>query len=128
MNESFPGILSAYGMALADVVEEAQEPSAKTYSPENFSHFDQRLTALKDQCREQLKKQGFDDKHIILDVYLHLRYDGTDCALMCTPAESSESSPQHGDFLKTFVERYKAEFGFVIQKRDVIVDDIRIRG
>lgn len=27
----YAGILSAYGMALADVVEEAQEPSAETY-------------------------------------------------------------------------------------------------
>jgi len=28
----YAGILSAYGMALADVVEEAQEPSAETYN------------------------------------------------------------------------------------------------
>lgn len=27
----YAGILSAYGMALADVIEEAQEPSAKAY-------------------------------------------------------------------------------------------------
>jgi 5-oxoprolinase (ATP-hydrolysing) len=29
----YAGILSAYGMALADVVHEAQEPCAKTYEP-----------------------------------------------------------------------------------------------
>lgn len=29
----YAGILSAYGMALADVVEEAQEPCAKVYVP-----------------------------------------------------------------------------------------------
>ena len=29
----FAGILSAYGMALADVVHEAQEPCAVVYSP-----------------------------------------------------------------------------------------------
>ena len=33
----YAGILSAYGMALADVVEEAQEPSAETYSVGNES-------------------------------------------------------------------------------------------
>lgn len=29
----YAGILSAYGMALADVVHEAQEPCAKVYEP-----------------------------------------------------------------------------------------------
>lgn len=31
----YAGILSAYGMALADVVEEAQEPSAEIYEEGN---------------------------------------------------------------------------------------------
>lgn len=122
------GILSAYGMALADVVHESQEPSAKTYSSENFSYFDARLSDLADQCREELRNQGFSNDHIFLEPYLHMRYDGTDCALMCSPANSSGNSPKYGDFLKTFVERYKSEFGFVIQKRSVVVDDIRVRG
>lgn len=32
----YAGILSAYGMALADVVHEAQEPCAKVYEPGIF--------------------------------------------------------------------------------------------
>lgn len=122
------GILSAYGMALADVVQEAQEPSAKIYCEENFPYFDQRLSELQENCRQSLKKQGFSDNHIFLEPYLHMRYDGTDCALMCGPSEAKGVAPKNGDFLKTFVERYKSEFGFVIQQRNVIVDDIRVRG
>ncbi|KAJ8938505.1 hypothetical protein NQ318_005169 [Aromia moschata] len=57
-----------------------------------------------------------------------MRYDGTDCALMCGPSKDSPGPPSRGDFLHTFVERYKSEFGFTIQKRDVIIDDIRVRG
>ncbi|KAG5890200.1 hypothetical protein JTB14_010662 [Gonioctena quinquepunctata] len=124
----YAGILSAYGMALADVVHESQEPCAKTYSLENFSYFDQRLSELAEQCRSELMKQGFSETHIVLEPYLHMRYDGTDCALMCGPTGIGEITPGHGDFSKTFVERYKSEFGFVIQQRDVIVDDIRVRG
>lgn len=115
-------------MALADVVHESQEPSAKTYASENFSYFDARLSDLADQCREELSNQGFSNDHIFLEPYLHMRYDGTDCALMCGPSGGDGNSPKHGDFLKTFVERYKSEFGFVIQKKNVIVDDIRVRG
>ncbi|CAG9813200.1 unnamed protein product [Phaedon cochleariae] len=124
----YAGILSAYGMALADVVHESQEPCAKTFSVENFSYFDERLTELEEQCKNKLKEQGFDDKHIVLEPYLHMRYDGTDCDLMCGPTGHSEEGPQHGDFLKSFVERYQSEFGFVIQHRSVIIDDIRVRG
>lgn len=34
----YAGILSAYGMALADVVYEAQEPCAKAYNPGMHVH------------------------------------------------------------------------------------------
>ncbi|KAJ8975777.1 hypothetical protein NQ317_008287 [Molorchus minor] len=50
------GILSAYGMALADVVHEAQEPCAKIYSQENFHYFDQHLRYLEEECRGELGK------------------------------------------------------------------------
>ncbi|GJQ79107.1 hypothetical protein Trydic_g5362 [Trypoxylus dichotomus] len=123
----YAGILSAYGMAVADVVHEAQEPAAKTYTDNNFTYFSDRLEVLGEQCIEELKKQGFDEESIELDYYLHMRYDGTDCALMCNPAELNAGT-RHGDFLKSFIDRYQTEFGFVIKHRDVIVDDIRVRG
>lgn len=114
-------------MALADVVHEAQEPSAKTYTTQNFVYFGERLTALGEQCKVELQKQGFSNDSILLEPYLHMRYDGTDCALMCT-VENSGKPPTYQDFLDTFLKRYKSEFGFVIPQRDIIVDDIRVRG
>lgn len=113
-------------MALADVVHEAQEPSAKFYSQENFPHFAERLQALGEQCRKELKKQGFNDTNIELENYLHLRYDGTDCALMC--ASEDNNNITYDNFLNTFLERYKSEFGFTIQGREIVVDDVRVRG
>ncbi|XP_022911129.2 5-oxoprolinase isoform X1 [Onthophagus taurus] len=116
----YAGILSAYGMALADVVHEAQEPCAKIYNDENLSYFDERFKILGEQCKTELKNQGFGNNSIFLEQYLHMRYDGTDCALMCLSTD--------GDFLKTFLNRYQTEFGFTIQNRNVIIDDIRVRG
>ena len=40
--------------------------------------------------------------------FLHLRYDKTDCALMCSPEpcdEGSQDAPTHGDFYKAFTNR-----------------------
>lgn len=66
----------------------------------------------------------------VVEPYLHMRYDGTDCALMCAPTrpQEGEAPTKHGDFLRSFVERYKSEFGFVISERRVVVDDIRVSG
>ncbi|XP_005089828.1 5-oxoprolinase [Aplysia californica] len=126
----YAGILSAYGMALADVVYEAQEPSALTYSAENFAQLNERIAALEKKCQEELKVQGFDSDHIETQPFLHLRYDGTDCALMCTASPSSDNgmSCGFGDFYTSFFNRYKTEFGFTLKGRDIYVDDVRVRG
>lgn len=121
-------------MALADVVHETQEPSGLPLSAVNASTIAIRLDDLSKQCYDKLSSQGFDKDHIVLEPYLHLRYEGTDCALMCTPSPTIGTDERcipigsYGDFYSTFVERYRNEFGFVIGGRPVIVDDIRVRG
>lgn len=127
----YAGVLSAYGMALADVVNEVQEPSGVEFSESNAQLLKERLDALSKQCQRKLEEQGF--RRIELQPFLHLRYDGTDGALMCapgTPQQPTESPliAAYGDFNSTFLERYRNEFGFVLQNRRIIVDDIRIRG
>ncbi|KAF4532075.1 hypothetical protein B566_EDAN013405, partial [Ephemera danica] len=113
----YAGILSAYGMALASVVHEAQEPCAKTYTQENFSYLDERLSALEVECRERLLSQGLTKEQIRTEPFLHLRYEGTDCALMCGPDPAVSAN-----------HRYQREFGFTIPGRLVFVDDVRVRG
>lgn len=72
-------------------------------------------------CKNKLLEQGFKADQIVTEQYLHMRYEGTDCALMI-------SRPKFGDYLASFLERYKTEFGFVIAAKNVIVDDVRVRG
>lgn len=132
----YSGILSAYGMALADVVSEVQEPCGLDYSSLNVETLRGRLNTLSSQCRNNLRQQGFNDDHIVIEPFLHLRYDGTDAALMCSASILNADShdlnsvniPGYGDFYTTFLDRYKNEYGFVIGGRKVIVDDIRVRG
>ncbi|GFR70176.1 5-oxoprolinase-like [Elysia marginata] len=125
----YSGILSAYGMALADVVYEAQEPCAFTYLEENFQQINKRIKALEEECRTALKLQGFEGGQIETQPFLHLRYQGTDCALMCSShsATQQDATSSYGDFLKAFLTRYQTEFGFTLEGRDICVDDIRVR-
>ncbi|KAL4842435.1 hypothetical protein H8958_009419 [Nasalis larvatus] len=124
------GLLSALGLALADVVHEAQEPCSLLYAPETFMQLDQRLSRLEEQCVDALQAQGFPRSQISTESFLHLRYRGTDCALMVSAHQhpATARSPRAGDFGAAFVERYMREFGFVIPERPVVVDDVRVRG
>lgn len=122
----YAGILSAYGMALADVVQEIQEPSGLEFCSENEQQLQETLTKLAQKCQVALQQQGFKD--IILEHFLHLRYEGTDCALMCSRNPSNTEGNWLDAFRNTFLQRYRTEFGFVLQNRRIIVDDLRIRG
>ena len=116
----YAGILSAYGMALADVVHEEQSPCALEYCEANLEKLDSQLDQLRDKAVDKLMLQGFSKPNIYTERYLHMRFKGTDCALMCTKAS-------HKSYKEAFLERYKTEFGFLLD-RPILVDDIRIRG
>ncbi|PQM36173.1 5-oxoprolinase [Prunus yedoensis var. nudiflora] len=78
----FCGILSAYGMGLADVVEEAQEPYSAVYSLESVQEASHREAILLSQVRLKLQEQGFRDENMTTETYLNLRYEGTDTSIM----------------------------------------------
>uniref|UniRef100_A0A1A9UYG5 5-oxoprolinase n=1 Tax=Glossina austeni TaxID=7395 RepID=A0A1A9UYG5_GLOAU len=123
----YAGILSAYGMALADVVQELQEPCGLDLSSANEDNLKQILSSLQKRCRFTLENQGF--KEIELESYLHLRYEGTDGALMCTSSKKSSIGAKWLDaYQETFLERYRTEYGFILENRRIIVDDVRVRG
>ena len=117
----YSSILSAYGMALADVVHEAQEPSSETLSDRTLATLRSRLNALQDKARARLQEQGFSEKSLRYERYLNLRYKGTNASLMVP-------EPDDGNFANAFTDRHLIEFSFKVPDRPIIVDDIRVRG
>ena len=115
----FSGILSAYGMGLADIVHEKQEPCALTYEPHNFPALDARLQALRAEATLVLTRQGFSEAEVEVIPYLNLRYFGTDTAVMTL-------SDTIADYQAVFTQRYQREYGFTLD-RPILVDDIRVR-
>uniref|UniRef100_A0A670IWM4 5-oxoprolinase, ATP-hydrolysing n=1 Tax=Podarcis muralis TaxID=64176 RepID=A0A670IWM4_PODMU len=124
------GILSAFGLALADVVHETQQPCSLAYGPEAYAQLDETVTALEAKCVQALEAQGFARSQISTEPFLHLRYERTDCALMCSAKgyPATAQSCRSGDFGAAFATRYQQEFGFTIPGRAVLVDDVRVRG
>ncbi|PNP85313.1 hypothetical protein FNYG_01372 [Fusarium nygamai] len=114
----YSSILSAYGLALAEIVQEAQEPMSAEYSGAEKT-IDTKLQGLVDRSTEQLKAQGFEVNQLRHEVFLNMRYEGSDTSLMIL-------KPENGDFAAAFVERHRREFNFTFD-RPVLVDDVRVR-
>ncbi|BGP34896.1 hypothetical protein JCM10296v2_006720 [Rhodotorula toruloides] len=116
-------ILSAYGMALSNRAFEKQEPCAAEYNDANKPALLDRIERLRTQVVEELRRQGFAPNRIDVEGYLNMRYDGSDTSLMTlAPADGSF------DYQSAFEAMYRSEFGFLIEGKAVIVDDVRVRG
>ena len=118
----YASILSAYGLRLSDIVQEAQEPCALIYDDSTLDLLKEKLNSLKTKTLLSLKANGIISKEPVrFDFFLNLRYEGTDTAIM-TGADNVDQ-----DFKQIFETNYRREFGFTLSQRGVLVDDIRVR-
>ena len=82
-----------------------------------------RLDKLTKDVRAELSSQGFEGNRIHVERTLNMRFEGTDTALMVLPtAQDGEGE----DFEKAFKRVYKSEFGFLLDTKSIIVDDIKV--
>ena len=130
----YSSVLSAYGMALADVVDEQQEPDSSIWVDQGSAkdELKSKVEDLRKKSKQALEDQGFDDGSIIYEEYLNMRYRGTESALMVVKPEKSDVEEEFGGdewaYGKAFVKQHQQEFGFTLPDRDIIVDDVRVRG
>ncbi|XP_047941065.1 5-oxoprolinase 1 [Salvia hispanica] len=122
----FCGILSAYGMGMADVVEEEQGPYSAVYGPESVLEASNREAALLNRVKRKLQLQGFQEENIRTETYLNLRYEGTDTAIMVRrPIDDGGSK---GDYAFEFTRLFQQEYGFKLENRNIMICDVRVRG
>ncbi|KAF3057073.1 hypothetical protein GL218_05950 [Daldinia childiae] len=118
----YSSILSAYGMALAEVVQEAQEPSSEILSEESLGRLMVRMQDLKAKVTEGLLVQGIQETAIEHEQYLNLRYQGTDTNFMIL-------APVDGDWRVALEKEHLRELSFVFpHDKKVHIDDVRVRG
>ncbi|CEO59659.1 Putative 5-oxo-L-prolinase [Penicillium brasilianum] len=115
----YSSVLSAYGLALAEVVKESQEPVSSDYLSSRSTLL-QRFDDMAAAATTEMQAQGFVSSQVRHEQYLNMRYEGSDTSLMVLRPEGSS------DFLTEFRERHRREFNFN-SERAVLVDDIRVR-
>lgn len=81
----YAGVLSAYGIVLADVVVEQQEAFMQPLNEQTYSAISKRFEKLEAEGRRRLDTEGYGVGHNIhVQLILRMRYERTDCALTCS--------------------------------------------
>jgi len=111
----FAGVLSAYGMGLADQAVIREAAVEAPFTADGISDLTARLEALVAAGREELARQGADPARLQAARRLHLRYAGTDTFLPV-------AFGAHQEVLAEFTEAHRRRFGFATPERQVIVE------
>ena len=107
---------------------ELQEPCSTFYTPQNKPILISRLDKMTQQVRTELQNQGFEKRRIHVERMLNMRFEGTDTALMVLTDREKEKDgdEEEEDFEAAFKKLYKSEFGFLLDTKSIIVDDIKV--
>jgi 5-oxoprolinase (ATP-hydrolysing) len=123
------GVLSAYGMGLADIralrqkAIEAMLDSAALDASETV--FDELARA----ARDELEAQGVPAERIELKRTLHLKYDGTDTTLEIPRDRVANGSPAaEPELVAEFERRYRIQYGFLMPDKRLVIEAVAIEG
>ena len=113
------GVLSAYGMGLADTVAMREQALEARLEAGNLSVLDRALERLSQLAREELVSQGVAPERVRLVRRVHLRYDGTDSAL----------SVEFGgleDIVARFEAAYRMRYSFLMPDRGLVAESVSV--
>jgi 5-oxoprolinase (ATP-hydrolysing) len=109
------GVLSAYGMGLADITVMRERSVEATLGPAAMPAIAAALDGLADAARAEMAAQGVAADAIREARKLHVRYDGTDSALIVVAATPAEVAAQ-------FAAEHEQRYGFVLPDKALIVE------
>jgi len=112
----FAGVLSAYGMGLADQAA-LKEKAVEAKLGESV--LESELEALAKAARDELVSQGVEEKGIRVLRRVHLKYEGTDTALIVAYATADEMKKQ-------FESAYQNQFSFLMPGKALIVEAVSV--
>ena len=116
----FAGVLSAYGMGLADVRTLKQAAVEKELSDQLLASLAAEFTALGTHARADVEAQGLSAAQVRVVNSLALKYDGTDTTIEL-PLEASTSQ---ASLLKAFEATYRQRYGFLMPGRALVVEAV----
>ncbi|TVS10808.1 MAG: 5-oxoprolinase [Wenzhouxiangella sp.] len=109
------GVLSAYGMGLADVIALREFPLGQTVDDQLVAPLDRAEAKALEQAIAELTDQGHDGGEIRTRSQLHLKYSGTDTTLLV-------DSDDPARMREAFRAAHRRQFGFVLDGREIVAE------
>jgi 5-oxoprolinase (ATP-hydrolysing) len=116
---SLAGVLSAYGMGLADQGALREQAIEKRLRDVGIDALGNQLGQLGESARAGLAGQGVADERITLIERVHLRYEGTDSAIVVL-FDSIDGMREQ------FESAYKRRFSFLMPSKELVVEAISV--
>ncbi|MDA1101125.1 MAG: hydantoinase B/oxoprolinase family protein [Proteobacteria bacterium] len=113
------GVLSAYGMGLADVRAMRERAVESVLDDALMTELTATLDELAADGLAELHGQDIDDRRITILRKVHLRYQGTDTALVVDFADE-------GAIVRAFEEAHRQQFGFIDPSKAHVVEAVSI--
>ena len=131
----FSSLLSAYGMGLADIRSVRQQAIEEPFGDKARGTLASVARKLAREVTEEVAGQGVAMAKIKVQVRAHLRYAGTDAALIVEAGTLSFPSPQgRGEvelaalqkMRSSFEQAHKAQFGFIDRSKSLVVEAVSV--
>jgi 5-oxoprolinase (ATP-hydrolysing) len=115
----FSSLLSAYGMGLADIRATRQQAIEQTFGAKSLAAIKSVGARLGKDVKAEVASQGVSATKIRLFARAHIRYAGTDTALVVKagPLATMKSA---------FEKAHKARFGFVDRSKQLVVEAVSV--
>jgi 5-oxoprolinase (ATP-hydrolysing) len=113
----FAGVLSAYGMGLADRTAIRERAVELELGESSLAPLTQVLDELADNARADLESQGVAPEGIAIVRRVHVRYAGTDTALIVT-FDSLDA------MRRQFEQAYRQHYSFLLEGRALIAEAV----
>jgi 5-oxoprolinase (ATP-hydrolysing) len=120
------GVLSAYGMGLADQIAMREAAVERELNEEAVSQATTTAARLLDEAAAELEEQGLAGDALKSVVRVHVRYQGTDTALPC--ALPAQVSPAEGvrRVREEFERSYRRRFEFVVLDHALVIEAVSV--
>jgi len=115
----FAGLLSAYGMGLASIRAQKDEAVEKPLSQDALADIQPLASRLSDLVTQEVISQGIEAGRILVTTLFHLRYDGTDTALLVSGTTAKDLSDN-------FAKAHEQRFGFADHDRQIMIEAISV--
>ncbi len=120
------GVLSAYGMGLADVRALRQKAVEAKLAEATLAACEPVFDELARATRSEIAAQDIAAERIALKRTLHLKYEGTDTTLEIPRDAPGGRVNAEADLVAEFERRYRTQYGFLMPDKALIIEAVAV--